>query len=89
MLKTARDDQQDLAQVLKTILKYAKKKTVYRKNGTIDLIKTVLTVKLRMIRVVEKGKNPCPNRQNEDRVGRGAGTEESLAGEEVIQGEGA
>lgn len=66
MLKTIRDDRQDLVQALKTILKYAKKKTVFRKNDTIDLIKIVLTVKLKMIRAVEKEKNLCPNHRKED-----------------------
>lgn len=74
MPKITRDDRQDLVQALKTILKYAKKKTVYRKNGTIDLIKTVLTVKLKMIRVVAKGKSPSRSHRNGDRVGREAGT---------------
>lgn len=66
MQKTARDDRQDLVQALKTILKYAKKKTVFRKNGTIDLIKIVLTVKLKMIRAVENERNRYPNRRNGD-----------------------
>lgn len=85
--KTARNDRQDLVQVLKTILKYAKKKTVFRKNGIIDLIKIVLTVKLKMIRVVEKERNLCPNRQNEDKVETGAGIEGSPAGGEAVQEE--
>lgn len=66
MRKTVRDAQQDLVQALKTILKFAKKKTVYRKNGIIDLIKIVLTVKLKMIRAVGKERNLCPNRRNGD-----------------------
>lgn len=86
MLKTTRDDRQDLVQALKTILKYAKKKTVFRKNGTIDLIKTVLTAKLKMIRV-ENGKNPYPNHRNGDKVERGAGTEGSLVEEEAPRDE--
>lgn len=69
MLKI-RDDQ-DLVQALKTILRYAKKKTAFRKNGTIDLIKTVLTVKLRMISA--KGKSLFRSRRKAGgKVGRGA-----------------
>lgn len=66
MRKTVRDARQDLVQALKTILKFAKKKTVFRKNGIIDLIKIVLTVKLKMIRAVGKERNLCPNRRNGD-----------------------